>query len=139
MARPEGASRRIDRAIAELADWRGETLAAIRKIVHDADPDVTEEWKWMGTPVWCHDGNVCAADAHNEMVKMIFFKGARLPDPGGLFNAELGGTTRRAIKLFAGDRIDARALKQLVRAGVELNRAETTGASRPARRAARRR
>src|SRR5437870_9422477 len=81
-------SQRIDKAIAGLADWRGKTLATIRKIVRDADPDVVEEWKWMGTPVWCHDGNVCAADAHTNVVKMIFFKGASLPDPDGLFTAE---------------------------------------------------
>jgi hypothetical protein len=117
-------ARRIDAEIADLADWRGEMLAGIRKTIHDADPDVTEEWKWMGTPVWSHDGNVCAADAHKNVVKMIFFKGARLPDPHGLFNAELGGTTRRAIKFFQGDRIDERALTQLVRAGVDLNRAD---------------
>ncbi len=124
------ASRRIDQAIAGLADWRGQTLAAVRRIVHEADPEVTEEWKWMGTPVWSHAGNVCAADAHTNMVKMIFFKGARLPDPHGLFNAELGGTTRRAIKFFAGDRIDERALKTLIRAGVALNRAHERGGAR---------
>jgi len=117
-------SRRIDDAIAALPDWRGEMLAAIRRIVHEADPGVVEEWKWMGTPVWCDEGNVCAADAHTKVVKMIFFKGARLPDPRKLFNAELEGTTRRAIKLVAGDRIDAPALKRLVRAAVDLNRAD---------------
>ncbi len=114
-------SKRIDKEIADLADWRGKTVADVRRMIHDADPEVSEEWKWMGTAVWCHNGNVCAADAHTNMVKVIFFKGASLPDPDGLFNAELEGNTRRAIKFFEGDRIDEHAFKNLVRAGVDLN------------------
>jgi len=111
-------STRIDKEIATHPDWRGQTLAAIRRIIHDADPEVIEEWK---SPVWSHQGIVCAADIHTNMVKMIFFKGASLPDPDGLFNAELGGNRRRAIKFLEGDRVKERALKRLVRAGVDLN------------------
>ena len=125
--------KQIDKEIADLGDWRGATLSAIRRIIHDADAEVTEEWKWMGTPVWCHDGNVCAADAHTNMVKVIFFKGATLPDPERMFNAELEGNTRRAIKLFEGDRINERAFKALFRAGLELNRAKSKG-RKPAKR-----
>jgi len=120
-------SKQIDKEIAGLRDWRGETLAEIRRLIHDADSAVTEEWKWMGTPVWCHDGNVCAADAHTNMVKVIFFKGAKLPDPERMFNAELEGNTRRAIKLFEGDRINEPAFKTLFRAGLALNGAKSKG------------
>jgi hypothetical protein len=120
-------SKLIDKEIASLTDWRGETLAEIRRLIHEADSEVTEEWKWMGTPVWCHAGNVCAADAHTNMVKVIFFKGASLPDPDRVFNAELEGNTRRAIKFFEGDRINERAFKTLFRAGLALNSAKSKG------------
>jgi hypothetical protein len=126
-------SKQIDKEIAGLRDWRGAILAEIRRLIHDADSEVTEEWKWMGTPVWCHDGNVCAADAHTNMVKVIFFKGAKLPDPERMFNAELEGNTRRAIKLFEGDRINERAFKTLFRAGLALNGAKSKG-KKPAKR-----
>ncbi len=121
------ASKRIDKEIAGLDDWRGEKLAEIRKAIHEADKDVIEEWKWMGTACWNHDGLVCGADAHTKVVKVIFFKGASLPDPDGLFNGELEGNVRRAIKFFEGDRMKGPAFKKLVRAAVALNASKAKG------------
>ncbi len=115
------ASERIDQRIAELDDWRGETLGRIRALIHEADPDIVETWKWMGTPVWEHDGIVCTGETYKSHVKMTFAKGASLKDPSGLFNSSLDGNVRRAIDIREGEKIDARALKALVRAAVALN------------------
>jgi hypothetical protein len=115
------ASANIDARIAELDDWRGEMLARVRAIVKDADPEVVEEWKWRGTPVWEHDGIICTGETYKAVVKMTFAKGASLPDPAGLFNSSLEGNTRRAIDLHEGDELDEQALKALVRAAVALN------------------
>lgn len=112
----------IDRRIAELADWRGETLARLRALIKEADPDVTEEWKWRGVPVWEHDGIVCTGETYKAVVKMTFARGASLEDPAGLFNSSLEGNTRRAIDLREGEAIREDALKALVRAAVALNR-----------------
>jgi hypothetical protein len=114
-------SDRIDELIAKLTDWRGKTLASIRKSILEADREIIEEWKYMGSPVWSHDGMIAVGNAHKEKVKLTFAHGARLPDPDKLFNAGLGGNSWRAIDLFAGDKIDERALKNLVRAAVEYN------------------
>ena len=114
-------SQRIDARIKELGDWRGEMLARIRKLMKEADPDVVEEWKWRGVPVWYHDGMICTGETHKDVVKMTFAKGAALEDPSGLFNSSLGGNTRRAIDFHEGDKIDEKALKALVRAAVKLN------------------
>jgi len=115
-------SQRIDRLIAELTDWRGKTLASIRKIIIEADREIIEEWKWMGSPVWCHGGIIAVANAHKGKVKLTFSHGASLPDPDKLFNASLEGNTWRAIDLFEGDKINKRALKTLVRAAVAYNK-----------------
>jgi hypothetical protein len=117
---------KIEAKIAELGDWRGETLARIREIVKQADPDVVEEWKWAkatspGVPVWEHDGIICTGETYKNVVKMTFAKGASLDDPKGLFNSSLEGNTRRAIDFHEGDKIDANALKALIRAAVALN------------------
>ena len=117
----ESASALIDKRIQELEDWRGETLARVRRIVHDADPGIVEEWKWMGTPVWSHGGIVCTGETYKNVVKMTFAKGAALKDPAGLFNSSLDGNVRRAIDIHEGDRIDEAALKDLIRAAVALN------------------
>jgi len=117
----ENASQRIDARIAELGDWRGKTLARVRKLIHQADPDVVEEVKWRGVPVWSHDGIVCTGETYKNHVKMTFAKGASLDDPKGLFNSSLDGNTRRAIDLHEGDEIDEAALKALIRAAVALN------------------
>ena len=117
----DNASQRIDAGIAELGDWRGKTLARVRKIIHQADPDVVEEVKWRGVPVWSHDGIVCTGETYKNHVKMTFAKGASLDDPKGLFNSSLDGNTRRAIDLHEGDEIDEAALKALIRAAVALN------------------
>ena len=111
----------IDARIAELDDWRGELLARLRALVKEAVPDVAEEWKWRGTPVWSHDGNICTGETYKEVVKMTFFKGASLDDPAGLFNSSLEGNTRRAIDFREGDPVDEPALKALVRAADALN------------------
>ena len=111
----------IDRLIAGLTDWRGKTFAGIRKSILAADREIIEEWKWMGSPVWARDGMIAVADAHKGKVKLTFAHGARLPDPDKLFNAGLGGNEWRAIDLFEGDKIDARALKSLVRDAVDYN------------------
>ena len=115
------ASRLIDARIAELGDWRGRTLAQVRALIKEADPDMIEEWKWMGTPVWSHDGIVCTGETYKSVVKMTFAKGASLKDTSGLFNSSLDGNVRRAIDIHAGERIDARALRALIRAAVALN------------------
>ena len=114
-------SQLIDARIKELGDWRGEMLARIRNIIKQADPDVVEEWKWRGVPVWYHDGMICTGETHKNVVKMTFAKGASLEDPAGLFNASLGGNTRRAIDIRQGDTINEKALKALIRAAVALN------------------
>jgi hypothetical protein len=115
------ASRRISARIAELADWRGETLARVRALIREADPDVVEEWKWKGTPVWCHDGGICTGESYRSTVKLTFFKGASLKDPARLFNSSLDGNTRRAIDMRESEAIDANAFKALIRAAVALN------------------
>jgi hypothetical protein len=117
-------SQQIDKLIADLGDWRGRTLAEIRKIIRDADPKMVEEWKWMGTPVWSHDGMVLLANAHKDKVKVTFFEGARLADPDKLFNAGLEGNRWRAIDLNESDRIKERALKNLIRTAVAYNHAK---------------
>ena len=114
-------SERIDQLIAGLTDWRGKTLASIRKIILEVDREIIEEWKWMGSPVWSHDGMIAVANAHKDKVKITFSHGASLPDPDKLFNAGLGGNAWRAIDLFEGDKINERALKTLVRAAVAYN------------------
>jgi hypothetical protein len=119
----EPASRLIDRRIADLGGWRGETLARMRALILEADPEMTEEWKWMGTPVWSHHGNVCTGETYKTAVKLTFPHGASLPDPSGLFNASLEGGTRRAIDIPEGAQVDARAFKALVKAAVARNAA----------------
>jgi hypothetical protein len=114
-------SERIDRLIAEIKDWRGKTFASIRKSILEADREIVEEWKWMGSPVWSHDGIIAVANAHKNKVKLTFAHGARLADPAKLFNAGLEGNARRAIDFFEGDKIDKRALKDLIRAAVDYN------------------
>ena len=122
----------IDARIRELGDWRGETLARVRNLIRQADPDVVEEWKWRGVPVWSHDGIICTGETYKAVVKMTFAKGAALDDPSSLFNASLDGNTRRAIDLHEGDKIDEKALKALVRAAVALN-TTARAAARPGR------
>ena len=117
----ESASALIDELIAELTDWRGKTLASIRKSILEADHEIIEEWKWMGSPVWSHDGMIAVANAHKDKVKLTFSHGPSLPDPDKLFNAGLEGNKWRAIDFFEGDKINERALKNLVRAAVEYN------------------
>ncbi|WP_062365814.1 DUF1801 domain-containing protein [Variovorax paradoxus] len=127
------ASELISQRIAELGGWRGETLGRMRKLIQQADPDVVEEWKWMGTPVWSHGGIICTGESYKDKVKLTFAKGASLPDPAGLFNASLDGNMRRAIDIFEGEEIDAAAFKALVREAVALNSA---GKSKPAKKTA---
>jgi hypothetical protein len=117
-------SEHIDALIAKLTDWRGKTLATIRKSMLEADREIIEEWKWMGSPVWSRDGMIAVGNAHKDKVKLTFSHGARLPDPDKLFNAGLGGNAWRAIDLFEGDKINERALKNLVRAAVHYNQAK---------------
>ena len=114
-------SRLIDATIKELSDWRGETLAQVRALIKEADPEVVEEWKWRGVPVWSHDGLICTGETYRSVVKMTFMRGAALEDPSGLFNSSLDGNTRRAIDFHEGERINEKALKALVRAAAELN------------------
>ncbi len=116
----------IDARIGELDDWRGETLARIRKLVKQADPEVVEEWKWRGVPTWYHDGIVCTGETYKDKVKMTFAKGASLEDPAGLFNSSLDGNVRRAIDFHEGDKIDEKALEALVRSAVALNTSSGT-------------
>src|SRR2546426_3129044 len=122
----ESASRLIDEKIKELGDWRGKTLAKVRAIIHEADPEIVEEWKWVkptnpGTPVWSHGGIVCTGETYKNVVKMTFAKGVALKDPAGLFNSSLDGNVRRAIDIHDGDTVDEAALKDLIRAAVALN------------------
>ena len=117
----ESASARIDQRIEELADWRGKTLAKVRQIIRKADPEIVEEWKWRGTPVWSHGGIVSTGETYKSVVKMTFAKGAALKDPAGLFNSSLDGNTRRAIDFHEGEKINEAALKDLIRAAVALN------------------
>jgi len=117
----ESASALIDERIEKLGDWRGKTLARVRALIHEADPAIVEEWKWMGTPVWSHGGIVCTGETYKNVVKMTFAKGAALDDPSGLFNSSLGGNVRRAIDIHEGDKVDEAALKNLIRAAVALN------------------
>ena len=111
----------IDERIRELGDWRGEMLAKVRAIIHEADPEIVEEWKWMGTPVWAHGGIICTGETYKNVVKMTFLKGAALKDPSGLFNSSLAGNARRAIDIHEGEKINEAALKDLIRAAVALN------------------
>jgi hypothetical protein len=117
----ESASAFIDEKIKELGDWRGKTLAKVREIIHKADPEIVEEWKWRGTPVFSHGGIVCTGETYKNAVKMTFAKGAALNDPAGLFNSSLDGNVRRAIDIHEGDKINEAALKDLIRAAVALN------------------
>lgn len=121
------ASKLISEKIAELGDWRGETLAKMRALIKEADPDVLEEWKWMGTPVWSHDGGICTGESYKAVVKLTFFKGASLKDPAKLFNSSLDGNVRRAIDIHEDEEIDENAFKALIRAAVALN---TSGAKK---------
>jgi len=117
-------SQLIDDRIEELGDWRGEMLSRVRAVVKEADPEVVEEWKWRGVPVWYHDGMLCTGETHKNVVKMTFAKGASLADPSGLFNSSLEGSTRRAIDFHEGDKLNAKALKALIRAAVALNQSK---------------
>jgi hypothetical protein len=120
------ASELISRRITELGDWRGKTLSRMRKLIHDADPDVVEEWKWMGTPVWAHDGNICTGESYKSVVKLTFLRGASLKDPARLFNSSLDGNVRRAIDIHEGEEVDESAFKALVRQAVALNKSGKT-------------
>jgi hypothetical protein len=126
-------SQLIDARIKELSDWRGEMLARVRILIKQADPEVVEEWKWRGVPVWSHAGMICTGETYKNVVKMTFAKGASLEDPSGLFNSSLEGNTRRAIDIHEGDKIDENAVKALIRAAVALNR--SSAAQRPGTRA----
>ncbi|MEO6596288.1 MAG: DUF1801 domain-containing protein [Planctomycetota bacterium] len=126
----ESAAQLIDKRIAELGDWRGETLGRIRTLIKEAAPDILEEWKWRGTPVWSHNGIVCTGETYKNVVKMTFAKGASLKDRARLFNSSLDGNVRRAIDIHEGERIDARALKALVRAAVAWNASGGTAAAK---------
>jgi hypothetical protein len=117
----ESASALIDERITELGDWRGKTFARMRDLIHQADPEIVEEWKWMGTPVFSHSGIVCTGETYKKVVKLTFAKGAALPDPAGLFNSSLDGNVRRAIDIHEGEKIDEAALQDLIRAAVSLN------------------
>jgi hypothetical protein len=121
----ESPAQLIDGRIKELGDWRGELLKRLRALVKEADPDVVEEWKWRGVPVWSHDGIICTGETYKNVVKMTFAKGASLNDPSGLFNSSLDGNTRRAIDFREGEKIDEKALKTLLRAAVTLNTSKT--------------
>lgn len=131
-AEGQPASELIDKKVAELGDWRGETLSRMRKLIKAADPTVVEEWKWMGTPVWSHDGIICTGESYKEKVKLTFAKGATLTDPAKLFNSSLDGNTRRAIDIHEGEAVDAGAFKALIRAAIALN---TSGAKAKPKRA----
>jgi hypothetical protein len=128
----QSASELISRRIAELGDWRGETLGRVRALIKEADPDVVEEWKWRGTPVWSHDGIICTGESYKNVVKLTFFKGASLKDPARLFNSSLDGNTRRAIDIHEGDEVDESAFTALVRGAVALNGSGTSRRSRKA-------
>jgi hypothetical protein len=117
----EAASANVTKRIQELGDWRGETLAHVRELIHDADPDIQEEWKWRGIPVWSHDGGVCTGESYKQVVKLTFYRGASIKDPKKLFNSSLEGNTRRAIDFREGEKIDEVAFKQLIRVAVAAN------------------
>jgi hypothetical protein len=125
----ESPSELIDARIEELGDWRGEMLSRLRALIKEADPGVTEEWKWRGTPVWSHGGLICTGETYKNVVKMTFAKGASLKDPSGLFNSSLEGNTRRAIDFHEGDKVDEKALTALIRAAVVLNKSSVRGQS----------
>lgn len=130
------ASDKITQRIQELGDWRGETLARVRQLIHDVDPEIQEDWKWEkptspGTPVWSHDGDVCTGESYKQVVKLTFFRGASLEDPQELFNSSLEGKTRRAIDMREGDTLDAAAFKQLIRSAVAANVAARTRRTSP--------
>ena len=127
------ASELISERIAGLGDWRGETLGRMRKLIKDADPDVVEEWKWMGTPVWSHDGIICTGESYKSVVKLTFAKGASLKDPGRLFNSSLDGNVRRAIDIHEGEEVNASAFKTLIRQAVALNSSGKSKSSKKAR------
>jgi len=128
----QSASELISKRIAELGDWRGETLSRMRKLIKEADPDVVEEWKWMGTPIWSHDGIICTGESYKNVVKLTFSKGASLKDPARLFNSSLDGNARRAIDIHEGEEVDESAFKALVRQAVALN---SSGKSKPSKKA----
>jgi hypothetical protein len=128
----QSASELISKRIAELGDWRGETLSRMRKLIKEADPDVVEEWKWMGTPIWSHDGIICTGESYKNVVKLTFAKGASLKDPARLFNSSLDGNARRAIDIHEGEEVDESAFKALVRQAVALN---SSGKSKPSKKA----
>ena len=128
----QSASELISKRIAGLADWRGETLSRMRRLIRDADPDVVEEWKWMGTPVWSHDGIICTGESYKSVVKLTFAKGASLKDPASLFNSSLDGNARRAIDIHAGEEVDESAFRELILQAVALNR---SGKSKPLKKA----
>jgi hypothetical protein len=123
----KAASANITQRIQELGDWRGETLAHVRRLIHDADPDIAEEWKWRGVPVWSHDGIVCTGETYRQVVKLTFARGASIEDPGKLFNSSLDGNTRRAIDIGEGEKIDETAFRQLIQAAVAANTAARAG------------
>jgi hypothetical protein len=127
----QSASELIDKRIAELRDWRGETLSRMRRLIKEADPEVVEEWKWMGTPVWSHDGIICTGESYKSKVKLTFAKGASLKDLAKLFNSSLDGNVRRAIDIHEGEEVDGGAFKELIRAAVALN--TSGGKARPRR------
>ncbi len=128
----QSASELISNRIAEQGDWRGETLSRMRRLILEADADVVEEWKWMGTPVWSHDGNICTGETYKKVVKLTFVKGASLEDPARLFNSSLDGNTRRAIDIHEGEEVDETAFKALVREAVALN---SSGKKKPSKKA----
>src|SRR2546422_9026962 len=129
----QSASELISKRIAELGDWRGKTLGRMRKLIREADPDVVEEWKWIGTPVWSHDGIICTGESYKNVVKLTFIKGASLKDPARLFNSSLDGKVRRAIDIHEGEEVDASAFKALVRQAVALNRSVRSKPSKKAK------
>jgi hypothetical protein len=129
----QSASELISKKIAELGDWRGETLGRMRKLIKETDPDVIEEWKWRGTPVWSHDGIICTGESYKKVVKLTFAKGASLKDPARLFNASLDGNVRRAIDIHEGEKVDEAAFKALVRQAIALNSSGKSKASKKAK------
>ena len=128
----QSTSKLVSKRIAEIGDWHGKTLSRMRKLIQEADPNVVEEWKWMGTPVWSHDGIICTGESYKKVVKLTFAKGASLQDPARLFNSSLDGNTRRAIDIHEGEKVDASAFKALVRQAVALN---SLGKSKPSKKA----
>ena len=130
VSKGQSAAEQISTSIAELGDWRGETLGRMRTLIQQADPDVVEEWKWMGTPIWSHDGIICTGETYKKVVKLTFMQGAALKDPARLFNSSLDGNVRRAIDIHEGEKVDASAFKALVRQAVALN---SSGKTKPAK------